>query len=95
MKKTAFLLFMIFALVQLAPAIRTVFSSDTISIFLTDEEKVAEKINTKEIKEKNDFAARNYFSAKISEKINTAFHLAEKIHPFPCLEKLTPPPNFC
>ena len=94
MKKIACLLLLIFTLVQLAPAVQAFFTHTT-SIFIADEEKGEEKISTKEIKDKKDFAGHNFLSTDHSAKINTAFHLSENIQPSPCLEKLTPPPNFC
>lgn len=94
MKKIAFLLFMVFASVQLAPAVMAVFS-DTTSVFIADEEKSEEKGTNTDNKEKKYYTSYSLQSDKLANKINTAFHAAEKIHASPCLEKLTPPPNFC
>lgn len=93
MKQIAFIVLFIFALVQAGPAV-CYLVSDTTSVFIVDEEKGAEKIDTAEKKEKKDF---NYFSLQanvLAYKVNTAFQLAEKIRLSPCLEKPTPPPNF-
>ncbi|MGE5106311.1 MAG: hypothetical protein ACM3H8_02110 [Sphingobacteriales bacterium] len=95
MKKVAFLLFIIFATVQLVPAVMTFFPNGT-SLFIADEEKGEEKGSSTDIKkEKKDYADFMPQSATFTIKINTAFHLTEKIHPSPFPEKLTPPPNFC
>jgi len=94
MRKIAFLLFLVFATVQLTPAVMALFSQTT-SVFIADEEKGEEKGNISDNKEKKDFTDLLSHSAIFSNKINTAFHLSEKIHPSPILEKLPPPPNFC
>lgn len=94
MRKIAFLLFMVFATVQLAPAAMAVFT-DTTSVFLADEEKGEDKGNNIENKEKKDYSAYSSQAATLTQKLNIAFHLAEKIHPSPCMVKLCPPPNFC
>lgn len=93
MKKMAFLLFMVFATVQLAP-VAMAFFTDEISVFIADEEKGEDKGTTTDKKEKKDYPDFSSQSATLTHKLNTAFHLAEKIHPSPCLEKVTPPPNF-
>jgi hypothetical protein len=93
-KQIAVIFLFIFALIQAGPAICSLYT-DTTSVFMLDEEKGAEKIDTAEKKEKKDY---NYFSLQanvLAYKVNTAFQLAEKIRLSPCLEKLTPPPNFC
>jgi hypothetical protein len=61
---------------------------------VADEEKESEK-NQSDKKDKKDFILFATFSFGFSDKIDTAFRLAEKIQPSPCLEKPTPPPNFC
>ena len=93
MKKIAFLLFMVFAAVQLAPAVKAFFTNTT-SVFIADEEKGEEKGNNTCQKEKKDYPAFSIQSEKLTHTISTAIHVAEKINPSPCLEKLTPPPNF-
>lgn len=93
MKKIAAILLFLFALVQAGPAVYSLFS-ETSTVFVTDEEKSEDKSES-EKKDKKDFIAYTTISGEFSHLINTAFHLAEKIHPSPCLEKLTPPPNFC
>lgn len=62
---------------------------------MADEEKSDDKTDTVEKKDKKDYVFYSTQSETLSQKINTAFHLAESIQPSPCLEKLTPPPNFC
>jgi hypothetical protein len=93
MKKIAAILLFLFALVQAGPVICSLFS-ETCSVFVMDEEKSEEK-DENEKKEKKKFTAFTGISGHFSHEINTAFHLAEQIQPSPCLEKLTPPPNFC
>jgi hypothetical protein len=94
MRKIALLLFIVFAAVQMCPAVMAVFTTTT-SVFIADEEKSEEKGSNTDNKEKKDYPAFSSQSAELSNKVNTAIHLAEKIHPFPCVEKPTPPPNFC
>lgn len=93
MKKIATLLLFLFTLVQAGPALSALFTNEAV-VFIVDEDKNSDKTET-EKKEKKEYAANFLLINKFSQKINTAFHLAEKIHPSPCLEKLTPPPNFC
>jgi hypothetical protein len=90
MKKIAAILLFLFALVQAGPVICSLFS-ETNSVFVMDEEKSEEN----EKKEKIKLTALSSISGHFSHEINTALHLAEQIQPSPCLEKLTPPPNFC
>ena len=94
MKKIATILVLIFFLVQVMPVVSSLFSLQTVA-FMVDEEKIPEKTDTAETKDPKNFVVTyNSYNEKISQKINTAFHLAEKIELSPCLEKLTPPPNF-
>jgi len=92
MKKIAILLLLIFTTVQAVPGLFSLFSPD-IPVFVVDELQGEDKTEA-EKKNKKDFACFTSLSAGYSHKLNTVFHLAEKIHPSPCLEKLTPPPNF-
>ena len=94
MRKVAFILFIVFATVQVAPAVMALFSQ-TISVFITDEEKTVEKGHSSDSKEKKDYTDLFSPSAILEKEINTAFHLTQKIHPSPCMETLSPPPNFC
>jgi hypothetical protein len=94
MKKIALLLFIVFASVQLAPAVMAIFI-ETTSVFVADEEKENSKENNGDNKEKKDIAIFFVHSAKLTLALNLAIQLAEKIQPSPCLEQLTPPPNFC
>jgi len=93
MKKAAAILLFLFAFIQAGPAVCSLFS-ETSSVFVIDEEKGEDKTES-EKKDKKDFTAFTRIAGSFSHDVNTAIHLAEKIHPFPCLEKLTPPPNFC
>jgi Na+-transporting methylmalonyl-CoA/oxaloacetate decarboxylase gamma subunit len=92
MKLAATIFLFLFSLVQVVPAVTTFFSDSSI-IFLVDEEKSAEKSET-EKKDKKEYAFEYLLSEILSQKMHTAIHLAEKIHPSPLLEKPTPPPNF-
>ena len=85
----------IFSLIQVGPAMQSLFCEQKGCIFSIDEEKMAEKTNTDEKKHKKDYSGLSSLLIVQSVKTNVAFHLAEKILPFPCLEKLTPPPNLC
>ncbi len=93
MKKIAAILLFLFALVQAGPAVSALFSNSTI-VFMVDEEKSEEKIEEiKKDKKEVPFVSKQ--SLELTHQISTALHVAEKIQAFPCLEKLTPPPNFC
>lgn len=93
MKKIASILLFLFALVQAWPAITSLFSPSTV-VFMVDEEKSDEKNDeTKKAKKEIPFVVHQ--SIEFSHQISTALHAAEKIQAPPCLEKLTPPPNFC
>lgn len=93
MKKIAAILLLIFTLVQAGPAVTALFSEST-TVFMVDEEKAEEKIEeTKKTEKEIPFVTNQ--SIEFSHQIDIALHLAEKIQAPPCLEKLTPPPNFC
>jgi hypothetical protein len=93
MKKIAAILLFIFTLVQAGPAVAALFSDST-TVFIVDEEKNNEKIEDAK-KEKKESPYIGYRSLGLSHQISTALHVAEKIQAAPCLEMLTPPPNFC
>ncbi len=94
MKKIAVFVLAIFFAVQAAPALLSAFSAVE-TVFMVDEEK-GESIKQEDKKDKkNDNGAYFIQLISLTQKIRTAFHVAENITAFPCLEKLTPPPNFC
>ena len=93
MKKIAIILLFIFALVQVVPAVSSLFTPSS-TVLVIDEEKGDQKPET-EKKDKKDYSTISFCSENLSNLINIAFHQAEKIYPSPCLEKPTPPPNFC
>jgi hypothetical protein len=93
MKKIAVILCVFFALVQFAPAVCTVLQIET-GLFLVDEEKSPEKMQTADGKDTKTCQATIHYNDIIESKLNTAYHLSEKIKLSPCLEKHTPPPNF-
>ncbi len=92
MKKIAIILILLFVLVQVAPAVYSFFSVQT-GLFLVDEEKSSEKTDKNETKEIKNFHASQQNDEVLSQKLQTAFLLAEKIALSPCLEKYTPPPD--
>jgi hypothetical protein len=53
------------------------------------------KIGADDPKEKKDYTSHFDWLKEPGSEIITPFHLAETIVTSPCLEKLTPPPNFC
>ena len=93
MKKIAAILIFVFALLQAGP-LMSAFFSDTCYVLVIDEEKGEHKTKI-EKKHTKDFLATSLLSAEYTNLSNTAFQVAEKIRLFPCLEKLTPPPNVC
>lgn len=95
MKKIAIFIVFIFTLVQVASALQSLLKSSAGIVFTVHEEKSSETTESEEKKEKKEFSSLSLLVKAVSAKTTVAFHLAEKIHPSPCLEKLTPPPNFC
>ena len=94
MKKITFIFLLLFSLVQVVPAF-IVHGIDTVSVFIADEKNGEEKNESAENKDQKYFTQFTNISNEFSHDLNTAFHVAEKIYTSPCLEKLTPPPNFC
>lgn len=94
MKKIAGILLLIFTLVQAGPAVHAL-CSNTAAIFMADEEKGDDKPDKTEKKEKKYYSLFTAQTRPATIKITSALLLAEKIFTPPCLEKLTPPPNFC
>ena len=95
MKRVAFFILFIFTLVQVGSAFQSLFQNNTSIVFSVDEEKGSETTDSEEKKEKKEFSSLSGIVKTLSAKTTVAFHLAEKIHPSPCLEQLTPPPDFC
>ena len=95
MKKIALFILFVFTIVQVVPALQSVIKLDNGLVFNVGEEKGGEKTDTNEKKEKKDYSSPSLFVKVVSIKASVAFHLSEKIYLSPCLEKLTPPPNFC
>lgn len=93
MKKTAAIFLLLFAFLQAAPLISSYFSDSPV-VFIADEGNGTDKSET-EKKEKKEYSFTAFSKSNLTQKVNIAFHQAEMIHPDPCLEKLTPPPNFC
>jgi hypothetical protein len=92
MKKIAFFILILFAVLQVLPTIQSIWGDDQAIVMDMNEEKKADKEDTKSNKE---FLSYYNTSTDLSVKVNTQIHLAENILPSPCQEKLTPPPDFC
>ena len=94
MKRIAFILLVIFSLVQAGPAIASLLNPDTV-VFMVDEEKNEDKQNEDHKKDnKKDCIRQSLQSAGITRQSALAVLRSEKIHPSPCIEKVAPPPNF-
>jgi hypothetical protein len=94
MKKIAVTFLLLFGLVQAAPTVISLFS-DSAPVFIVDEEKGEDKTESDKKEKKKDYAGFAHQVNGFAARANVALLVAEKIAPFPCLEKLTPPPNFC
>lgn len=92
MKKIAFLILILFTVIQAIPCIQSMWGTDQVIALDISEEKKTNKDDTKSNKEYLSFYSVNL---DLTVKINNQIHLAESILPFPCFEKLTPPPDFC
>lgn len=92
MRKTAFLLLFVFALVQAGPAVCSIFHPTTF-IFLVDEEKNDQK-SDQEKKEKKDYNTFTHNNYGLTLRLRSQLHQAENLFSAPFLEKRTPPPNF-
>ncbi len=90
MKKIAFVLFMLFTMVQIVPSVMAFFSEST-SVFIADEEKG----NNDDKKVKKDFTVVVYQAFYPDSHLVKAVESAVKISSPPFLKKPTPPPNFC
>lgn len=95
MKRIALFILLLFALVQTVPAVQSFFNTSNALVFNIDEEKNTEKTDTEEKKEKKDLNNLIFLTRLFAAKSCVAFHHTESIQPSPCLEDLTPPPNFC
>lgn len=93
MRKIAAILLIVFATVQVAPAVYSLLSPSS-SVFMVDEER-GDDLKGSDKKEKKDYPAFVHPAAELTQQLTIAFHVAERICSSPCLEKLTPPPNFC
>ena len=94
MKRIAFILLVIFSLVQAGPAIASLLNPDTV-VFMVDEEKNEDKQKEDHKKDnKKDCIRQSLQSAGITRQSALAVLRSEKIHPSPCIENVAPPPNF-
>ncbi|MBL7742925.1 MAG: hypothetical protein JNN00_05550 [Chitinophagaceae bacterium] len=94
MKKIAWFLLVLFATVQVVPGLRSFFNDSRVVVFNIDEEKSTEKSVSEELKEKKDYTSYQSLVSLCTQKLNTAFHIADDILQAPCIEKHNPPPNF-
>jgi len=94
LKKIATILLLIFTLIQVAPAFSAFFSPST-AFFMVDEEKGGDIKESDKKENKKDYTGYNYKLAGFSHQATLAFHQAEIIYPSPCIDKVSPPPNFC
>ncbi len=98
MKITAFILLVLFSLVQVAPAIKTTCDTTVVSLFNPDEEKGNDKTASstiEEIKEKKNHSL--YFDISIfPDAAASCFRIVNFAGtlPMPVVDLLTPPPNF-
>jgi len=92
MKKTAFLILIIFTIVQALPTIQSIWGYEQAIMLDISEEKKTEK---EDIKSKKEYFTFSSVNLHLSVKILNQIHLAESITPSPCFERLTPPPDFC
>lgn len=93
MNKITFLFLLLFSLVEVAPSFM-VHHADITSVFIAEEKNGEEKNESTETKDQKYFVQFLNISEEVAHDSNTVVHLAEKIDASPCLEKLTPPPNF-
>ena len=94
MKRIAFILLVIFSLVQAGPAIASLINTDTV-VFMVDEEKNEDKQKKEHKKDsKKDYDRQSLLAAGLARESALAVQRSEKIHPSPCIEKVAPPPNF-
>ncbi|HEX4877204.1 MAG TPA: hypothetical protein VFV31_11080 [Chitinophagaceae bacterium] len=91
MRKIAAILILIFALVQLGPAVQAMISTDEVSLFIVDEEKNNSKGEIKEIKK--DYSLSSHPHMVLSDNSLDYFTLTEHLSASPVLDNLTPPPN--
>jgi hypothetical protein len=94
MKKIAAILLIIFTLVQAGQLYCSVFT-ETTAVFMADEEKGPDKMETEKKADKKDYISYNSMALGFTRHINTAFQNAENFKHPPCLEMHTPPPDFC
>ena len=92
MKKIAFFILILFTVVQTIPTLQSLWGMDQVIVLNISEEKKVDKDDTKSVKE---FISGHSTNLHLAVKYLTHIHLAEKIMPSPCFDKLTPPPNFC
>lgn len=92
MKKIAFFILILFTVVQTIPTIQSLWEPDQAIVLDITEEKKIDKDDTKSVKE---FISVHSINLDLGVKSLTQMHLPENIMPSPCMDKLTPPPNFC
>lgn len=97
MKWTAFILLLIFTLVQTVPAVNSICDDLHVSIFNPDEEKGTEKVNgnnLEEIKEKKVYFHHYLLPAAAANNSKTKRFQGNKDKlPLPVLDRIILPPN--
>lgn len=97
MKLTTLLLFLLFSLVQIAPAVKTACDNNVVSLFNPDEEKGNDKTassSVEEIKEKKNHSLYLDLGVFPGPNANcyTRIEFSGKL-PMPVVDLITPPPN--
>lgn len=94
MRMIATILLVIFTLVQAGPLYNSLFS-ESIPIFMVDEEKIPEKVDPEKKSDAKDYFRLPVISLITSQQLTTThLHTASALL-FSCLEMQTPPPDFC
>lgn len=94
MKKIALFILLLFATVQVVPGVLAFSSKYSQGLVFNEyEDKNADKSPSDNKKEEKEYPAYESISAALTNRLNTALHLADKLAPAPYLEMLTPPPN--
>lgn len=95
MKKIAIFILLLFTINLALPTAQSLLVGDKIMLVDYAEEHKSSKEDLKEKKESKDFITG--YNTPISLDINSFSRpcLTKDILPSPCVDKLTPPPNFC
>ena len=94
MKKIAYLFLFVFFLMQLSPILH-IPNTDTVAVFVADEQNGEEKNNGNDNSEKKYYPVFTYHSQGVTAGLSIVPYCSEDIMAAPCPETPTPPPNFC